>query len=46
VRAAAQSARVGVSCIGTIDAEPGLRGVDAAGRSLPMPLRGFDHFVA
>ena len=46
VRAAAQSACVGVSCIGTIDAEPGLRGVDAQGRSLPLPARGFDHFVA
>jgi thiamine-monophosphate kinase len=46
VLAAAAAAAVGVSRIGRIEAEPGLRLVDVAGHSLgPLP-RGFDHFNA
>ncbi len=39
--------RVGVlpSCIGRVEAEPGLRVADAEGRVRPLDPRGFDHFV-
>jgi thiamine-monophosphate kinase len=43
VHAAATAAGVAATCIGRIDAEPGLRVKDAAGRDLPVG-RGFDHF--
>jgi thiamine-monophosphate kinase len=46
---AAQRARVqalGGVCIGSITAEPGLRVVDAEGRAVATPWRGFDHFAA
>ncbi len=36
----------GVACIGRITAEPGLRVVDAEGRPVATPWRGFDHFAA
>ena len=45
VRAAAAAAGVAVSCCGRIDAEPGLRLLDAAGAPLPPPGGGFDHFA-
>jgi thiamine-monophosphate kinase len=44
VRAAAAQAGCGVTRIGTVDAEPGLRLVDAAGRALKLALAGYDHF--
>ncbi len=46
VRAAAATAGVAVTRCGRIEAEPGLRVVDAAGRRVPTPWRGFDHFAA
>ena len=46
VRAAAASAGVGVACIGQIEAEPGLRLLDAQGRPLAQVPRGFDHFTS
>ena len=44
VQAAARATGVGVTCIGRIDAEAGLRLVDASGQALPLQVRGFDHF--
>ncbi|WP_395702926.1 thiamine-phosphate kinase [Aquabacterium sp.] len=44
VRAAARQCGVGVSCIGEIEALPGLRLVDAQGQPLASAPRGFDHF--
>ncbi|MBI5257107.1 MAG: thiamine-phosphate kinase [Burkholderiales bacterium] len=44
VQAAAAQAGVAVSCIGRIEAEPGLRVVDAEGRALADAPAGFDHF--
>ena len=46
VRAAGAHAGVPVTCIGTLDAEPGLRVVDAAGAPVAPPGRAFDHFLA
>jgi thiamine-monophosphate kinase len=46
VLAAAAQAGVGVSRIGRIEAEPGLRLVDARGEPLSVSVRGFDHFSA
>lgn len=37
---------VAVTRIGTIDEPPGLRVVDGAGRVLPLPRSGYDHFGA
>ncbi|HEU4376633.1 MAG TPA: thiamine-phosphate kinase, partial [Telluria sp.] len=34
-----------VTRVGTIDAAPGLRWVDAEGRPLDLALAGFDHFT-
>jgi thiamine-monophosphate kinase len=45
VLAAAQQAGVAVTCCGRIEAEPGLRVVDDAGRPLATPFKGFDHFA-
>ena len=45
VRAAARSAKVGVTRIGTIEAEPGLRWIDARNQVLDIDARGFDHFT-
>ncbi len=45
VLAAGASAGVAVTRIGRIEAEPGLRIVDAAGHALPATWRGFDHFA-
>lgn len=46
VRAAAHQAQTLVTRIGRIDAEPGLRLLDARGQPLPLPqLRSFDHFA-
>ena len=44
VQRAAAEAGVAVRCIGRIEAQPGLRGVDAQGRPVALPQRGFDHF--
>jgi thiamine-monophosphate kinase len=44
VQAAADSARVPVTRIGTIEPEPGLRLVDGRGRPVEWQLSGFDHF--
>jgi thiamine-monophosphate kinase len=44
VIAAAASAQTPVTRVGTIDAEPGLRLVDAAGHALKMDVKGWDHF--
>lgn len=44
LRAAARACGVGVSCIGRIEPEPGLRLVDASGAALPLRVHGFDHF--
>jgi thiamine-monophosphate kinase len=44
VIAAAGSAGTPVTRVGTIDAEPGLRLVDAAGKALQMDVQGWDHF--
>jgi thiamine-monophosphate kinase len=35
-----------VTCIGTLDAEPGLRVVDARGARVPLEERAFDHFIS
>jgi thiamine-monophosphate kinase len=45
VRAAGQRAGVAVTPIGRIEAEAGLRLVDAAGRPVAFTERGFDHFA-
>ncbi|MEY2687666.1 MAG: thiamine monophosphate kinase [Pseudomonadota bacterium] len=44
VRDAAASSATPVSRIGRIDAEPGVRVVDADGRALATPWASFDHF--
>jgi thiamine-monophosphate kinase len=44
VIAAAGSANTPVTRVGTIDAQPGLRLVDAAGKVLEMDVQGWDHF--
>ncbi len=44
VLAAAGSAGTPVTRVGTIDAQPGLRLVDAAGEALLMDVQGWDHF--
>lgn len=46
VRDAAGSAGVAVTRIGTIDAAPGLRWVDATGAPVAAPFHAFDHFAA
>jgi thiamine-monophosphate kinase len=46
VEAAAAAGGVAVTRIGRIDAEPGLRLLDAAGRPLARRFGGFDHFQA
>lgn len=46
VRRAGEKAGVSVTPIGRIEAEPGLRFVDAAGRPLAVDARGFDHFAS
>lgn len=45
VEAAATRAATAVTRIGSIDAEPGLRVVDARGQPLPQAFAGFDHFA-
>jgi thiamine-monophosphate kinase len=45
VQRAADQARTPVTHIGRIDAEPGLRVIDALAGAIPLP-RGFDHFAA
>lgn len=44
VAAAARSAGIAVARIGRIEADPGLRVVDAAGQALPEHFASFDHF--
>lgn len=44
VHAAAARAGCAATRIGRVEAEPGLRVVDAAGRPLSLALTGFDHF--
>ncbi len=43
---AARLAGTPVTRVGTIDAQPGLRLVDAGGTELSLGLKGFDHFAA
>jgi thiamine-monophosphate kinase len=45
VLAAAQAAATPVTCIGRIEAKPGVRLVDAQGSTLPDNYRSFDHFA-
>lgn len=45
VQAAAQRAATPVTRIGRIEAEPGLRLIDADGRATPLAARAFDHFA-
>jgi thiamine-monophosphate kinase len=45
VQRAADQAHTPVARIGRIDAEPGLRVIDAGAGAIPLP-RGFDHFAA
>jgi thiamine-monophosphate kinase len=45
VEAAARGAATAVTRIGRIDAEPGVRVVDARGAVLPQVFAGFDHFA-
>ena len=44
VQAAGRAAGVAVTCVGHIQAEPGLRVVDAQGRPVDHGLASFDHF--
>lgn len=44
VHAAGRAAGVAVTCVGSIEAEPGLRVVDAAGAPVAHGLASFDHF--
>jgi len=44
VQRAAEASATPVTRIGRIEAEPGLRLVDAGGRDLPLRLQSFDHF--
>jgi thiamine-monophosphate kinase len=44
VLAAAQASATPVHCIGRIEAQPGLRVLDAQGREQPLALQSFDHF--
>jgi thiamine-monophosphate kinase len=45
VQAAGHAAGVALTHIGQLEAEPGLRVVDAQGRQLSPPARSFDHFA-
>ncbi len=45
VLAAGRAAGVALSCIGRLEAEPGLRVMDAQGRLLAGPYASFDHFA-
>ena len=45
VRAAGAAAGVAVTRCGLIEDQAGLRVIDAAGRTVPTPWRGFDHFA-
>ena len=45
VQAAAQRAATPVTRIGRIEAEPGLRLIDADGHATPLAARAFDHFA-
>ena len=45
VAAAAAAAGVACTCIGTIDATPGLRWTDLHGRTHALVGHGFDHFA-
>jgi len=44
VQRAAEASATPVTRIGRIEAEPGLRLVDAGGQALPLRLQSFDHF--
>jgi len=46
VRDAGERAGVPVTCIGTLDAEAGLRVVDANGAPVALTERAFDHFLS
>jgi thiamine-monophosphate kinase len=46
VRDAGARAGTPVACIGTLDAAPGLRVVDAHGAPVALAERAFDHFIA
>lgn len=46
VQAAALASQTPVTCIGQIDAQPGLRLLDANGQALTQHFASFDHFAA
>jgi thiamine-monophosphate kinase len=46
VHAAARQAKVGVARVGSVNAAPGLRLVDASGRPVENTFDSFDHFRA
>jgi thiamine-monophosphate kinase len=46
VREAGERAGTPVTCIGTLDAAPGLRVIDAHGEPVALSERAFDHFVS
>ncbi|MDO8439110.1 MAG: AIR synthase-related protein, partial [Telluria sp.] len=46
IAGAARQAGTAVTRVGRIEAEPGLRLVDAGGAALALGLKGFDHFAA
>ena len=46
VRDAGARAGTPVTCIGTLDAAPGLRVVDAQGAPVALTERAFDHFIS
>ncbi|NHZ62909.1 thiamine-phosphate kinase [Massilia genomosp. 1] len=46
ILAAGLASGAAVTRVGTIDAAPGLRLVDARGQALDLPLAGFDHFAS
>ncbi len=45
VLAAGRASGTSVTCIGTIEALPGLRLIDAAGQAVMRPVAAFDHFA-
>lgn len=45
VLAAGRASGTAVTCIGTIEAVPGLRLIDAAGQAVMRPVAAFDHFA-
>jgi thiamine-monophosphate kinase len=46
IEAAARACQTAVTRVGRIEAQPGLRFVDASGAALALEVKGFDHFAA